>query len=123
MTTVAYPQVDDRAPCRSGDPERYFPTTGNDMSDLGKVCRGCPFIDPCLAYALHHDVDGVWGGTSAAQRKRIRASVGITPVTLRFRYSYCGTVGGYHRHRRAEERPCGACTEANTAYNKARRAS
>jgi WhiB family redox-sensing transcriptional regulator len=37
------------------------------------ICDGCPFIRPCLEYALEHDEYGVWGGTSEKDRRKIKA--------------------------------------------------
>lgn len=42
------------------------------------LCSGCPFRRSCLAYALTHDVEGIWGGTTHLERRRLRAQHGIT---------------------------------------------
>ncbi len=39
---------------------------------LALLCQRCPLTNPCLDYALDHDVKGVWGGTTYAQRQRMR---------------------------------------------------
>jgi WhiB family redox-sensing transcriptional regulator len=36
------------------------------------VCRTCPVIDECLAFALEHGEVGVWGGTTEVQRREMR---------------------------------------------------
>jgi hypothetical protein len=36
------------------------------------MCAGCVERGPCLAWALEHEPVGVWGGTSAAERRRLR---------------------------------------------------
>ena len=80
MTQPPYPQVDERAPCRSGDPDRYFPHQGANGDDLEAVkaeCRACPFRDPCLAWALARERDGVWGGTTGQERKDMRRRLRI----------------------------------------------
>lgn len=41
---------------------------------LKRVCQRCPVQAPCLEYALAWDSVGVWGGTTGAERRRLRAS-------------------------------------------------
>ncbi len=36
------------------------------------LCRGCPVFEDCLAYALEVDVEGIWAGTTVAERERMR---------------------------------------------------
>lgn len=36
-------------------------------------CAVCPVVEPCLAHALRRpETDGVWGGTTEAERRRMR---------------------------------------------------
>lgn len=52
---------------------------------LTRLCQRCPLVNPCLDYALDHDVKGVWGGTTHAQRKRMRGTTGrSTPEPVGF---------------------------------------
>ena len=51
-------------------------------SALVRLCHTCPLQQPCLDYALAYDVQGVWGGTTASQRRRLRR--GATPEPVRF---------------------------------------
>jgi WhiB family redox-sensing transcriptional regulator len=68
----------DVAACRDTDPDLFFPpgTTGPALRDLGeakRICRACPARARCLSWALDHGVtDGVWGGTTADERRVIR---------------------------------------------------
>lgn len=80
MDPAPFPPVDGDQPCRDVDPELFFPASGNiEYAEPAiAVCRRCPFLHECLAYALTHDVDGVWGGTTPAQRDRLRDQHGIT---------------------------------------------
>ncbi len=64
--------------CAQTDPETFFPTKGGSTRMAKKVCGSCPVSADCLEYALHHDVAGVWGGTSYNQRRRLRDEQGIT---------------------------------------------
>lgn len=43
-----------------------------------EVCAGCPVREPCLQWALHHEGEGYQGGTSPAQRKRMRRDLRIS---------------------------------------------
>ncbi len=38
------------------------------------TCHACPLRRPCLQYALTNAVTGVWGGTTARERKRMRSA-------------------------------------------------
>ncbi len=51
---------------------------------LARLCQRCPLVIPCLDYALDHDVKGVWGGTTYAQRKRMRSVRRQTPEPVGF---------------------------------------
>lgn len=71
----------DRA-CIGTDTELFF--VGGDDPDLlepaRKRCRRCPIVAGCVLYALTHDVDGIWGGTTSPEREQIRAANQITDV-------------------------------------------
>ena len=42
-----------------------------------KICRSCPVVEQCRAYAVKHSyAAGIWGGTTQADRKRIRKNRG-----------------------------------------------
>jgi hypothetical protein len=62
----------DDATCSQIDPERWFPDAG-DNPDAKAVCANCPARIPCLKYALdNNERFGIWGGTSASDRERMR---------------------------------------------------
>jgi WhiB family transcriptional regulator, redox-sensing transcriptional regulator len=71
----------DHAACRGVDPEVFFPVSRNaaDASEAIAVCRGCPVRHECLATALTRAESGVWGGTTEAQRRRLRAAPPAEP--------------------------------------------
>lgn len=77
-----YPATDGSQACAAEDPELFFPhdsaTSHFQTPRALEVCAGCPFRRPCLAYALTHDVRGVWGGTTYQRRRALRAEHGIT---------------------------------------------
>ena len=64
-------------PCQDGDPEWFFPGP-NERKQAARakgICRDlCPIAtrDACLAYAMTHHVQGVWGGLTEKERSRMR---------------------------------------------------
>ncbi len=61
--------------CLDEDPELFFPvgSTGPaavQVEQAKQVCRRCPALEPCLAWAIESGQDsGVWGGTSEQERR------------------------------------------------------
>lgn len=82
MHSNPYPPIDGKQPCATVDPDLFFPedswTTHYVAPHAAAICRRCPFLDDCLAYALTHNVTGIWGGTSHARRQQLRKQYGIT---------------------------------------------
>jgi WhiB family redox-sensing transcriptional regulator len=78
VATAPYPEYDDQALCRQTDPELFFPEKGGPTREAKALCAQCDFQRPCAAYALTHDVAGVWGGTSYKDRQQLRKQFGIT---------------------------------------------
>jgi len=80
--------------CRDMDPDVFFPSDGVGVQAAQRVCLVCPVKAPCLEYALaHHIHEGVWGGTSERERRRLL------------------------RHRRAATVPTTATATATTTTN------
>ena len=52
----------------------FFPTTGEDLDPAVAICRRCLVLDECRTFAIGPPTMpvGVWGGTSATERKQIR---------------------------------------------------
>jgi WhiB family redox-sensing transcriptional regulator len=73
--------VDDHAPvwmeqglCAQTDPEAFFPEIGHSPRAGKQICKACPVVAACLAYALERDERfGVWGGLTPGERKRLKA--------------------------------------------------
>ena len=66
-----------RAACRDADPELFFPLGTSDATlpqiDAAKrICRTCSVREPCLRWALGSGDAGVWGGTTEAERRKLR---------------------------------------------------
>lgn len=60
--------------CAQTDPELFFPRKGESPRLAKEICRSCPVIEECLAYALDHDIEfGVWGGTGRRERRALRS--------------------------------------------------
>ncbi|GGJ61399.1 WhiB family transcriptional regulator [Streptomyces brasiliensis] len=68
------------ANCRGMDPDLFFPV-GNSSSvaalvqidEAKAVCSSCPVAQQCLDWAMHVDpVEGIWGGTTEAERRAKR---------------------------------------------------
>ena len=70
------------AACRDADPDLFFPigTAGpalHQIEEAKRICRACPALAPCLAWALDHGVgSGVWGGTTESERRVLRQPAG-----------------------------------------------
>jgi hypothetical protein len=61
------------AACRGMSTTVFFPELGGNATAARAVCRTCPVQGECLSYAeADSDLEGVWGGTSGAERKRAR---------------------------------------------------
>jgi WhiB family redox-sensing transcriptional regulator len=62
----------DAAICAQVDTELFFPEKGGSDKIPKRICAQCPVSAECLAYALRYDMSGVWGGTSGAERRRLK---------------------------------------------------
>lgn len=57
--------------CADLDPEAFFPGSGLHP-EARRACLECPFRVPCLEWAIAHNESGYWGGTTGAQRAKIK---------------------------------------------------
>jgi WhiB family redox-sensing transcriptional regulator len=58
--------------CRGLDPEIFYPVSEEEADAAKAVCAGCSVRQPCLEYALgSRERDGVWGGATEKERRRI----------------------------------------------------
>jgi WhiB family transcriptional regulator, redox-sensing transcriptional regulator len=63
--------------CRGESIETFVPSLGGKFDRAREVCRGCTVRQQCLDFALaDEDVVGMWGGTTAAERRAMRAERG-----------------------------------------------
>lgn len=70
----------------------WFLDSGAGKSDaqikmIKKVCGACSDKFDCLEYAIHHKVQGIWGGTTFAERERIRKQRNIKAVDVIFHFN------------------------------------
>lgn len=74
------PHWRDRAACVDHPrPEIFYLNPREDHSEAKDLCRTCPVAQNCLDDALtRRERDGVWGGTSAAERKLMAHSPSST---------------------------------------------
>ena len=60
------------ARCRGVDPEIFHPAPEDEGEAAKAICGLCPVREPCLDEALlHREKDGVWGGLTARERRRL----------------------------------------------------
>lgn len=50
----------------------FFVVKGGSTTKAEKFCEDCPVSLQCLAFAVIHDEDGIWAGTSPRERREIR---------------------------------------------------
>jgi len=79
---MRYPQFTGSEPCAQVGSELFFTPEHSylyrDLNTVKALCDSCPMQEPCLEYALHVKVVGIWGGTTEAQRDKIRRQRNIT---------------------------------------------
>lgn len=60
------------------DREIFFPEPGDPenprkIKKAKEACAGCPYLAECFAYAvMSEDEQGIWGGTTEYERKKLR---------------------------------------------------
>jgi WhiB family transcriptional regulator, redox-sensing transcriptional regulator len=61
-----------QAQCKGLDPEIFHPLEDHEAATAKSICEICPVRVPCLEYALAvREKDGVWGGCTERERRRI----------------------------------------------------
>lgn len=72
MSANVLVQIGEVGLCSQTDPDAFHPERGGSAREAKKVCNRCEAKGPCLEYALAHDEEGVWGGTSGHERRRMK---------------------------------------------------
>lgn len=67
-------------PCRTGDPDEWFPDDNRPDRWAQKLCQGCPLLHPCGEWALGEDEHGVWGGMTRRRRRYLQKLRGFVPA-------------------------------------------
>jgi len=63
----------EEAACREADTAVFFPATDEEAAAAKAICAVCPVREPCLLFALsNREEQGVWGGLTEAERRRVR---------------------------------------------------
>lgn len=91
----------DQAACVGRDPEIWFQGTKRALAQ--QICAGCPVAAQCGTRG-RGEYRGVWAGDP-----HMRKSVGPSPSLPYIDEQPCGTPGGYDRHLRNDQPPCGRC--------------
>lgn len=63
-----------QAACKTADPEIFFVDAKEKdlVAEAKSYCGICPIVMQCLTYALSNEEFGIWGGTTASERDRVR---------------------------------------------------
>lgn len=70
MLQVGLDDWPDRALCKGREDEMFV--QGRDQNVSKKICRHCPVVYDCLAYALDFECEfGVWGGLTERERRSL----------------------------------------------------
>lgn len=68
-------------PAQARDTEDFFPVTEAGVrrssvpADIQALCDRCPVREECFTYALAHGEQGIWGGTTEAQREAVLRTI------------------------------------------------
>ncbi|MFN2607698.1 MAG: WhiB family transcriptional regulator [Acidimicrobiales bacterium] len=61
------------AACRTADTSLFFPESDDEAGPAKAICASCPVREDCLGFALaNRQEQGVWGGLTEAERRRMR---------------------------------------------------
>lgn len=82
---MTMPRFDGTQACAGADIDLFFPPAGHGATaavrQAKELCANCGFLDACLEYSVWAQgapgryVDGVWGGTTTAERAQIRHGI------------------------------------------------
>ncbi len=67
------------AACRDRPARWWFPEHGDTAENARPICSTCPVRQPCLEAGLADvNAQGVWGGTTVTERRRLRRTAATT---------------------------------------------
>jgi WhiB family redox-sensing transcriptional regulator len=62
----------DHAACRGVDPGIFYPSSDEEAEQAKAICAQCSVRQACLEHALLiREKEGVWGGATERERRRI----------------------------------------------------
>ena len=70
------------AACRGHDIALFFPERGARTDEARALCAGCPVGVQCELAAHAGSEEGIWGGTSTAERRKSRAAAKTVPAAV-----------------------------------------
>lgn len=71
--SLATPPWMQEASCLGSSPDLWFPSHDRIPQEAKAICAACPVRSDCLEYALaDRRLSGIWAGTSASDRRRLR---------------------------------------------------
>ena len=109
-------------PCRTTDPEIFFSKSSTERERAKGLCQGCPIRTACAQYALDNpELSGVWGGTTAADRRSFRDGRPWRFDEQGRMRLVCGSEDAYRAHFGYREQPCDACRAAHEEHITAQR--
>ena len=59
--------------CAGADLDLFFSENIGEINAAREICISCPLMAKCLDYAMFAEEFGVWGATTAGERKYLRA--------------------------------------------------
>jgi len=75
------PEWHQRVLCR-GETALYFSGATESVEKAMAICRTCPVREPCHTTAMSDpDLEGVWGGFTARERREMRRQVALSLAT------------------------------------------
>lgn len=77
VSLVDYPAWRAQGACAGKPIEWWYPGRGESNADAVAVCAGCPVLVECRQWGIEHENNGVWGGLSERERRRVRRRLGI----------------------------------------------
>jgi WhiB family redox-sensing transcriptional regulator len=66
----------DDTPCQQADGDIWFPDRGAAAEPAKAICRSCISRLDCLSYALDRYDEGIWGGFTERERRRLKQEAG-----------------------------------------------
>lgn len=79
LESRAFPDfMDGRQRCADADPDVFYGLDKAARDAARAVCEHCELRAPCLVWAVRTNQQfGVWAGTTAGQRRKLRRRMGV----------------------------------------------